>query len=1532
MTAPRFVRAPSAQKPASEARTGARELVRALSQRPASGQGALEAALSAPGAPLPEREWREMETRFRRDFASICIHADPAAAEAARELGAEAFALGRRIVLDSSLMPLDAPKGRALGTHELTHVAQQAEAFAPEAAAIAPSESVHETEAAALRARSPYAALIQRKCACGGSAGSGDLCDEWEKHRLQLKGVDGPALTVAGDEARYEQEADHVAERVLGASTASGDAPQESAPLGIQRRRVDEGGGIGEVPAQVDTALSAPGRPLDLDVRAFFEPRFGHDFSRVRVHVDDAAAASVQAHAFTVGHRIVFAAHQYSPATAAGRRLLAHELTHVMQQGATMPRRPASALQRKAVPPYPGKILSLTEIAKDPEREKKRDATKQTEAKVCRSIGQSPTKANCPSTLSAGDKVTVTAEKVGGLWLQIKNEGVPNFGPKEPLNVLGAFVEAQDPANAAKAPAPQSALPRVLIDASQRSETPPVDFNEVFRQALKSGPGQSKESAALLERYGGKEAVDRLLAGQRKPETYTFDLSGAPDSARQQVEKLRTNLPLVVGPGADVQITPRIGLVPPGQERSIATVDPDPQQTRRYQALQSAPGAAALLSPYFAPGTDADSWKLTDQETALRASGIWKRIAGLAAEDRKSFDAASLGRMEGWEQFDKALTDFIASVEKAKAIARDQAEAASRAKKLIAECTTLGVLDKEKLGRELLAFATSSETQTVQATFDTLGSTSRDDVAAALVETASDTQLDALAATPAGKRLLSRIYDELTSGYLGDAEKHDAERVLLARSRAIDPKAFDRAFSDAMVIPFSGVGITKLSSASIDVTLLKNGKLRVKTFIKQEHWAKSRNLPKNFLLGLDSIEVDPDTVVGLYSYDEGGKVIYVPALYLLQLSNQEDTKLGMMAGEAAFTGFTLGLGGAASGTLIITEEGAEAAQLTGRALWLARGASAVKWADRAVTVLSIASRVITEHRGLIIEKFGEDGESFLRYWQVVDTVVAVYGLGRGAVALGQTLNGLRKSFKAWRETQARLKSLSAKEKAALDDVARRTEQSMQELEEARAAKDAQSARPAAGAQDEPAPPGAPPGAKAPNAPRPPSPSQPTTPGAGWTDDEVNEILGQSSEGRRILAVEKRHDIGVFPSRRNPTSFDQGTNIAHVGADMHPEQAASAKIHEVTHGDAYHQGLSANRVLAETPGKLTRPEYVEKMCREDARAVANEIEHKFEFQARTGRAYKHSPAAERAYSDAAAAESRRVLAAEPNADPAIVRMRSRIAGEEAVYREIMAGRVLTGEGKPYPAFYGEGYDAQPLPSFQLPEDLANPATPTAAPRPLAPAADAGEAAFKARMARTVEKAMRDARRNTIGAGGEAAAEASAHTTTINLNEVQENFPQLDTVSRDTVASVKAYGVGKPLNANVISRYDRELRRLRTPVEEGIPTKLGSAADLMAANRETIQAAGAWPKGLKRNATPEQIAKFVNEKGVLAIPADHVEKVREAVAAKARADPEAYGLTPGPGLDAGVKRLTERIQSLGLTTDEISAINKKVWGTP
>ena len=128
-------------------------------------------------------------------------------------------------------------------------------------------------------------ASLQRKCACGSHA-HGGVCESCRRLRLQ-RAPGGPAPDVA--------------------------------------------------PPAVYEVLRSPGQPLDDPTRTALESRFGHDFSRVRVHTDSGAAESarsVNALAYTVGEHIVFAAGQYAPATPAGRRLLAHELTHTVQQAA----------------------------------------------------------------------------------------------------------------------------------------------------------------------------------------------------------------------------------------------------------------------------------------------------------------------------------------------------------------------------------------------------------------------------------------------------------------------------------------------------------------------------------------------------------------------------------------------------------------------------------------------------------------------------------------------------------------------------------------------------------------------------------------------------------------------------------------------------------------------------------------------------------------------------------------------------------------------------------------------------------------------------------------------------------------------------------------------------------------------------------------------------------------------------------------------------------------------------------------------
>jgi hypothetical protein len=95
----------------------------------------------------------------------------------------------------------------------------------------------------------------------------------------------------------------------------------------------------------VHDVLRSPGQRLDAATRSFFEPRFGHDFSKVRIHADARAnesAASVNALAYTVGPQIVFRAGLYQPGAASGQRLLAHELTHVVQHRDNLPVSPGA--------------------------------------------------------------------------------------------------------------------------------------------------------------------------------------------------------------------------------------------------------------------------------------------------------------------------------------------------------------------------------------------------------------------------------------------------------------------------------------------------------------------------------------------------------------------------------------------------------------------------------------------------------------------------------------------------------------------------------------------------------------------------------------------------------------------------------------------------------------------------------------------------------------------------------------------------------------------------------------------------------------------------------------------------------------------------------------------------------------------------------------------------------------------------------------------------------------------------------------
>lgn len=111
---------------------------------------------------------------------------------------------------------------------------------------------------------------------------------------------------------------------------AGQDKKKEETPV---QRKAAGGGAAHLAPTAVNDVLSGAGDPLDTATRTAMETRFGADFSGVRIHTDARSAHGMDALAYTVGQDVVFAPGRYSPKTAMGRQLLAHELAHVVQQG-----------------------------------------------------------------------------------------------------------------------------------------------------------------------------------------------------------------------------------------------------------------------------------------------------------------------------------------------------------------------------------------------------------------------------------------------------------------------------------------------------------------------------------------------------------------------------------------------------------------------------------------------------------------------------------------------------------------------------------------------------------------------------------------------------------------------------------------------------------------------------------------------------------------------------------------------------------------------------------------------------------------------------------------------------------------------------------------------------------------------------------------------------------------------------------------------------------------------------------------------
>jgi hypothetical protein len=195
-------------------------------------------------------------------------------------------------------------------------------------------------------ARTP---LLQRACDCGQHSNGEGECRDCKRRlllqRCPTQRISGGLVSHPGDP--FERDAERVANVVMqstivaSSAAAGAERPRAGGSSDVVRRRpaANSSGAGKHLDTTLGLRLEGSGAPLDESTRRFMEPRFGRDFSNVRVHSGAHAgqlAKSVRALAFTVGDQIVFGERQYAPHTMTGRHLLAHELQHVVQQSDRM--------------------------------------------------------------------------------------------------------------------------------------------------------------------------------------------------------------------------------------------------------------------------------------------------------------------------------------------------------------------------------------------------------------------------------------------------------------------------------------------------------------------------------------------------------------------------------------------------------------------------------------------------------------------------------------------------------------------------------------------------------------------------------------------------------------------------------------------------------------------------------------------------------------------------------------------------------------------------------------------------------------------------------------------------------------------------------------------------------------------------------------------------------------------------------------------------------------------------------------------
>jgi Domain of unknown function (DUF4157) len=309
-----------------------------------------------------------------------------------------------------------------------------------------------------------------------------------------------------------------------------------------------------------------------------------------------------------------------------------------------------------------------------------------------------------------------------------------------------------------------------------------------------------------------------------------------------------------------------------------------------------------------------------------------------------------------------------------------------------------------------------------------LDSGDEDNVAAAFIKLQTPPKLDQFASTKEGSAILDILYEAIITGDVSDFERAQAARIIDAKKNHITVKEYIADTENEMIFPARNMGVTRSAYAVFNAKL-SNGKVKVSyddMHVEDEMFRNDLRTLGTWSDYHNGIELEPDRIVGVRLYDQGGVLVPVQALALIDYSNQLRQNTLSLAKTAFVSGLTLGFGGIAAG-----------------------GSRFLVWGDRVAATYSVLSMVVNEHRDWILKNFPNYGQMFLDKMDKANSIVAYYGYARlGLEGIRFLRSTLGSALKDWRvEASAQL---SSSESNIAKDIDRQTNKVLNELAEGEA--------------------------------------------------------------------------------------------------------------------------------------------------------------------------------------------------------------------------------------------------------------------------------------------------------------------------------------------------------------------------------------------------------------------------------------------------------------------------------------------------